>query len=121
VQTPVSASVTFTLEAYAVNGGRDVYWVRQTDKLLVVEYVAGYVDNAYGDQPTVNLVVVEGGQVVEHAGDWPMAVAGNNVFQQRTTIFVEPRHVLFMRAARRNQSSVPTFYTLSIAGYLIDA
>jgi hypothetical protein len=120
VNTPVSALVTFTLEPYAVNGGRDVYWVRQTDKMLVVEYVAGYVDNAFGDVPAVNLTVVLSGQTVRSAGDWPMEMSPHNVFQQKTTIFVEPRHVLFMRAARQNQSSYPTHYTLSIAGYLVD-
>ena len=120
--TPVSASVTYALEALAVNGGRDVYWVRETDKMLVVEYVAGYVDNAFGDSPSLNLRIVQAGQTVESAGDWPMAIAGvNNVFQQQTTIFVPPRHTLFMRAARRAQSAIPTFYTLSIAGHLVDA
>lgn len=121
MRTPVSTSVTYTLEALAVNGGRDVYWVRDQDKMLVVEYVAGYIDNAFGDSPTVNLVIVQGGTTVPSGGDWPMAVAANNVFQQQMTIFVPPRHVLFMRAARRSQSTVPTFYTLSIAGYLVDA
>ena len=122
MRTPVTASVVFTLEPLSVNGGRDVYWVRQTDKMLVVEYVGGYVENAFGDNPAINLVIVHSGSTVPSGGEWPMQISGaNNVFQQQTTIFVPPRHVLYMHAARRSQSSFPTFYRLSIAGYLVDA